>query len=101
LYRDGEKARAARTAAGGGYSGVSSRLSERLMFMGKNLVTEKQGRILVGYNLYFTSDEVIKVAIDHAHAFGGKLFVVSSIVGHSLSPSISGSTKVRVDGLDL
>lgn len=49
-------------------------------------MTYKQPRILVGYNLYFTSEEVIKVAIDHARAFGGKLYVVSSIVGHSLDP---------------
>jgi nucleotide-binding universal stress UspA family protein len=54
------------------------------MIIGRNVVTEKQRRILVGYNLYYTSDEVIKVAIDHAHAFNGKLYVVSSIVGHSL-----------------
>jgi nucleotide-binding universal stress UspA family protein len=47
-------------------------------------VTEKQPRILVGYNLYFTSDEVTRVAIKHARAFGAKLYVVSSIVGHSL-----------------
>ena len=45
---------------------------------------EKQLRILLGYNLYFTSDEVTRVAIKHARAFGAKLFVVSSIVGHSL-----------------
>lgn len=39
---------------------------------------------MVGYNLYFTSDEVTSVAIKHAKAFGAKLFVISSIVGHSL-----------------
>jgi len=47
-------------------------------------VTEKQPRFLVGYNLYFTSEEVMKVAIKHAKAFAAKLYVVSSIVGHSL-----------------
>jgi nucleotide-binding universal stress UspA family protein len=47
-------------------------------------VTDKQTRILVGYNLYFTSDEVIMVAIEHAKAFNAKLYVISSIVGHSL-----------------
>ena len=47
-------------------------------------VSDKQSRILVGYNLYFTSDEVTQVAIKHAKAFGAKLYVVSSIVGHSL-----------------
>jgi len=43
-----------------------------------------QPRILVGYNLYFTSDEVTRVAIKHARAFGAKLYIVSSIVGHSM-----------------
>lgn len=47
-------------------------------------MAEKQQRILVGYNVYFTSDEVIQVAIKQAKAFGAKLYVVSSIVGHSL-----------------
>ncbi len=47
-------------------------------------MTDRQKRILVGYNLYFTSDEVIEVAIEHAHAFKARLHVVSSIVGHSL-----------------
>ena len=47
-------------------------------------MAEKQIRILLGYNLYFTSDEVTKVAIQHAKAFDAKLYVVSSIVGHSL-----------------
>jgi nucleotide-binding universal stress UspA family protein len=47
-------------------------------------VADRQKRILVGYNLYFTSDEVIEVAIEHAHAFQARLYVVSSIVGHSL-----------------
>jgi nucleotide-binding universal stress UspA family protein len=39
---------------------------------------------MLGYNLYFTSREVTKVAIKHAKAFDAKLYVVSSIVGHSL-----------------
>ncbi len=47
-------------------------------------MTDRQTRILVGYNLYFTSDEVIEVAIEHARAFDAKLYVISSIVGHSL-----------------
>ena len=47
-------------------------------------MTDKQPRILVGYNLYFTSDEVIRVAIEHAKAFKARLYVISSIVGHSL-----------------
>ena len=47
-------------------------------------MTEKQTRFLVGYNLYFTSERVMDVAINHAKAFRAKLYVVSSIVGHSL-----------------
>ena len=47
-------------------------------------MADRQTRFRVGYNLYFTSDEVIEVAIDHTKAFGAKLYVVSSIVGHSL-----------------
>ena len=47
-------------------------------------MTDKQPRILLGYNLYFTSGEVTQVAIKHAKAFGAKLYVASSIVGHSL-----------------
>jgi nucleotide-binding universal stress UspA family protein len=47
-------------------------------------VTKEQPRILVGYNLYFTSEQVMKVAIKHTKAFGAKLYVASSIVGHSL-----------------
>lgn len=47
-------------------------------------MADSQPRILVGYNLYFTSDEVTRVAIEHARAFNAKLYVVSSIVGHSL-----------------
>lgn len=47
-------------------------------------MAESVQRILVGYNLYFTSDEVTRVAMDHAKAFGARLYVVSSIVGHSL-----------------
>ena len=45
---------------------------------------KKQSRILLGYNLYFTSEEVTRVAIRHARAFNARLYVVSSIVGHSL-----------------
>lgn len=43
-----------------------------------------QMKIMVGFNAYFTSDNVIQVAIDHAKAFEAKLFVVTSVVGHSL-----------------
>ena len=43
-----------------------------------------QMKIMVGFNAYFTSDNVIQVAIDHAKAFEAKLFIVTSIVGHSL-----------------
>jgi len=43
-----------------------------------------QKKILLGYNLYFTSNEVTEVAIEHCRAFDAKLLVVSSVVGHSL-----------------
>ena len=43
-----------------------------------------QMKIMVGFNAYFTSDNVIQVAIDHAKAFEAKLFIVTSVVGHSL-----------------
>ena len=39
---------------------------------------------MLGYNLYFTSKKVTQVAIKHAKVFDAKLYVVSSIVGHSL-----------------
>ncbi len=39
---------------------------------------------MLGYNLYFTSDKVTQVAIKHTKLYGAKLYVVSSIVGHSL-----------------
>lgn len=48
-------------------------------------MADEQKRIMVGYNAYFTSQRVIDVAKEHVKAFGGKLFVVSSVVGHSLS----------------
>ena len=47
-------------------------------------MTDRQPRIMLGYNLYFTSEEVTRVAIKHTRLFGAKLYVVSSIVGHSL-----------------
>ncbi len=47
-------------------------------------MADKQPRIMVGYNLYFTSDEVTTVAIKHTKVFGAKLYIVSTIVGHSL-----------------
>lgn len=47
-------------------------------------MTSEQKRIMVGYNAYFTSDEVIRVAKEHAKAFNARLYVVSSVVGHSL-----------------
>lgn len=68
----------------------------------EGVVAEKQLRILVGYNLYFTSDEVIKVAINHVKAFGAKLYVVSSIVGHSLDKDgnvANVKAKARLDKL--
>lgn len=47
-------------------------------------MTNEQMKIMVGFNAYFTSDSVIQLAIDHAKAFNAKLFVVTSVVGHSL-----------------
>ena len=47
-------------------------------------MTKGQMNIMVGFNAYFTSDSVIQVAVAHAKAFQAKLFVVSSVVGHSL-----------------
>jgi nucleotide-binding universal stress UspA family protein len=47
-------------------------------------MADEQKRIMVGYNAYFTSDIVIKVAKEHARAFNAGLVVVSSVVGHSL-----------------
>ncbi len=47
-------------------------------------MTNEQMKIMVGFNAYFTSDSVIKVAIDHAKAFKARLVVVTSVVGHSL-----------------
>ena len=47
-------------------------------------MADQQKRIMVGYNVFFTSERVIDVAIEHAVAFDAKLIVVSSVVGHSL-----------------
>jgi nucleotide-binding universal stress UspA family protein len=47
-------------------------------------MTDEQKKIMVGYNAYFTSEEVIDVAKAHARAFNAKIVVVSSVVGHSL-----------------
>jgi len=47
-------------------------------------MTNRQMKIMVGFNAYFTSDSVIRVARDHVKAFKAKLFVVTSVVGHSL-----------------
>ena len=47
-------------------------------------MTKEQTKIMVGFNAYFTSDSVVQVAMEHAKAFKARLFVVSSVVGHSL-----------------
>lgn len=47
-------------------------------------MTEEQKRIVLGFNINFTADEVTKVAIEQAQAFGAELHVVSSVVGHQL-----------------
>lgn len=63
---------------------------------------DKQPVIMLGYNLYFTSDKVTNVAIKHAKVFGAKLYVVSSIVGHSLGKDgkvANVEAKARLDRL--
>ncbi|MBT3342316.1 MAG: universal stress protein [Gemmatimonadetes bacterium] len=47
----------------------------------------KKMRIMVGYSAHFTSDEVLRVAKDHARAFDATLYLVSSVVGHTLDES--------------
>jgi len=47
-------------------------------------MTKKQMRIMLGYNAYFTADRVLEVAKEHAKAFNAELYVVISVVGHSL-----------------
>jgi len=65
-------------------------------------MTDKQSKIMLGYNLYFTSIKVTQVAIKHAKAFDAKLYVVSSIVGHSLNKAgevANVNAKKRLDKL--
>jgi nucleotide-binding universal stress UspA family protein len=50
-------------------------------------MAEDRKKIMVGYSAHFTSDEVIRVAKDHAKAFDATLCLVSSVVGHILDPS--------------
>ena len=50
-------------------------------------MAEQQKRVMVGYSAHFTSDEVLRVAKDHAKSFGATLYLVSSVVGHILDPS--------------
>ena len=66
-------------------------------------MTNTQMKIMVGFNPYFTSDNVVKVAIDHAKAFKAKLFVVTSVVGHSLDETgkiANEEAKNRMDRLE-
>lgn len=56
----------------------------------------------MGYNLYFTSEKVSEVAIKRAKAFGARLYVVSSVVGHSLDEDgavINVKARERLDRL--
>ncbi len=46
-------------------------------------MTGTRTKIMLGFNLYFTSEEVTQVAIEHCKKFDAKLLVVSSITGHS------------------
>jgi len=63
-------------------------------------MTKEQMKIMVGYNAYFTSDKVIQVAIDHAKAFEARLFVVTSVVGHSLDETGKIANKEAQNRLD-
>jgi nucleotide-binding universal stress UspA family protein len=47
-------------------------------------MTKKQMRIMLGYNAYFTADKVLEVAKEHVKAFNAELYIVTSVVGHSL-----------------
>jgi len=64
-------------------------------------MTSEQKRIVVGYNAYFTSEKVIKVAKEHARAFNARLYVVSSVVGHSLDEEGKLSNEEAAKRLDL
>ena len=48
-------------------------------------MTKKQKRIMLGYNAYFTADIVLEVAKEHVKAFNAELYIVTSVVGHSLN----------------
>ena len=39
---------------------------------------------MLGYNAYFTADRVLEVAKEHVRAFNAELYIVTSVVGHSL-----------------
>ncbi len=65
-------------------------------------MARRETRIMLGYNLYFTSDKVTRVAINQVKAFDAKLYVVSSIVGHSLDKDgnvANEKAKARLDRL--
>ncbi len=65
-------------------------------------MTVTEMNILLGFNLYFTSDEVTQVAIEHCKAFDAKLHVASSIVGHSLDRQgeiANEQARARLEGL--
>lgn len=49
-------------------------------------MSKRQFRIMLAYNVNFTSNEVTKIALEHTKAFGAKLYIVSSVVGHQLDP---------------
>jgi|APSaa5957512622_1039677.scaffolds.fasta_scaffold109250_2 nucleotide-binding universal stress UspA family protein len=44
-------------------------------------------KIMVGYNIYSTTDDVIRVAKQRAQETSAELLLVSSVVGHSLDAS--------------
>ena len=64
---------------------------------------KEQTKIMVGFNAYFTSDSVIQVAMEHAKAFNARLFVVTSVVGHSLDENgkfVNQKAQDRLDQLE-
>ena len=40
---------------------------------------------MLGYNAYFTAATVLEVAKEHVKAFNAELYIVTSVVGHSLN----------------
>jgi len=54
---------------------------------------------MVGFNVYFASEKLMEVSIEHARAFNAKLVIASSIVGHSLDKDGNIANKSAVERL--